>query len=111
MRMKYQCCFCSALYDWYEGLQENPKYDYFDKIRAEEKGEKYNEEPGVWIPANSIILRMVEPIHDGIDDEVALEDKPVGGNLDVYLNICPDCMRKLLDNLHPYDEADAWSSI
>lgn len=46
MRMKYQCCFCSALYDWYEGLQENPKYDYFDKIRAEEKGEKYKRTTG-----------------------------------------------------------------
>lgn len=111
MRMKYQCCFCSALYDWYEGLNENPKYNYSDKIKAERKGEKYNEESGVWIPANSFTLCMMEPINDNIDNEIALNVKPVGGCLDIYLNICPNCMRKILDNLHPYGDGDAWSSI
>lgn len=112
MNIEYKCCFCRKSYDWYSGLYENPKYNIYDELKARRRGEEYNEEKGVYIPANGFTLCKINPIDDRIDAKEAIEIDRVGGNLDLYINICPDCMRKLLDNLYANDSnINAWGTI
>lgn len=111
MIIDYKCCFCGKSYEWYGGIYENPKYNINDKLKAGRSGEEYNEKAGVYIPANGFTLCKINPIDDGIDAQKTIEVERVGGNLDLYINICPECMRKLLDNLHPCDDNNAWDTF
>lgn len=111
MLFKYRCCFCGTLYDWYDGLYENPKYNFDEEQKALKKGETYGQKRGVFIPANGFVLHRINPIDDRVNAKSAINVEPLGGNLNIYFNICSNCMRKLLDNLHPYDENDIWNSI
>ena len=112
MMIEYKCCFCRNPYEWYEGLYENPKYSVYEEIKARRRGEKYKEEKGVYIPANGFTLCSINPIDDGIGAANPIEVNKVGGNLDVYINICPKCMRKLLDNLCADGSGgNAWETI
>lgn len=104
MNIMYKCCFCSNIYEWYEGLYENPKYNYLDERKAERQGEEYSEKPGVFISANSILLEQVIVNDDDIGAET------LDGNMGVHINLCPDCMRKLLDSYRDAGGNDAWNS-
>lgn len=112
MLIQYKCCFCLKTYDWYDGLYENPNYDSQKKRIADKNGESYPEKPGVFVNTNAITLCCVEPVDDNIHNPNPLSAKPVDGNGDVYINLCPACMRKILDNTHLIDEnTDAWGCI
>lgn len=68
--------------------------------------------PAFFVNTNAITLCCVEPVDDNIHNPNPLSAKPVDGNGDVYINLCPACMRKILDNTHLIDEnTDAWGSI
>lgn len=112
MMIQYKCCFCQKNYDWYDGIYENPNYDD-DKARlAKRKGEEYEEKRGVFIKANGFTLNFIPPIDDSARNAEGIEPELADGNLGCLINICPDCMRKLLDNLHPFDEDNnAWYSV
>lgn len=108
--IEYRCCFCRKIYDWYDGIYENPKYDSQAERIARHKGEAYTEEPGGFIAVNGFTLCRILPVNDGVSAGCAIEAEPANGNLNVYLNICPDCMRKMLDNLYPeHSDENAWS--
>lgn len=104
MNIMYKCCFCKKVYEWYEGLYENPKYSYLDERKAEHQGEEYSEKPGIFIGANAILLERVIVNDDSIDAET-LDD-----NMGVHINLCPNCMRKLLDNYHDESGNNAWNA-
>lgn len=105
MNIMYKCCFCQQVYDWYEGLYENPKYDLAEKRKAERQGKEYSEHPGIFISANAIRLEQVIVNDDGIGVET-LDDND---NMGVHINMCPDCMRKLLDSYRDESGNNAWS--
>ena len=100
MMVEYKCCFCQKLYDWYEGIYKNPDYSFRDKMKAHKNGNEYNEEPNGYIAVNGFTLCRIDPIDDTVCAEKAINAEPAPGNLNIYLNICPDCMRKMLNNRH-----------
>lgn len=108
MRVKYKCCFCDSLYDWHEGLYSNPKYDFAEESKARRDGREYAERSGCLINANSILFACHAPVPDKQSEIMDVE--MAGENLEnVVINICPDCMRKLLDNCNPStDNFNAW---
>lgn len=111
MMIEYKCCFCRKSYEWYGGIYENPNYDEIKERKARRQGEEYNEDSGVYIGANGFTLCCINPINDNIDAREPIKIESVGGNLDVYMNMCPECMRKVLDNLFPDDERhNAWET-
>lgn len=109
MNILYKCCFCEKQYDWYDGIYENPNYNLEEEFKAKRNKMEYGESPGVFIVANSIALKNVAPVDDRINGE-ALKVANVNGNLSVYINICKDCMRKIIDNLH-MDDDSAWNVV
>lgn len=105
MNILYKCCFCEKQYDWYDGIYENPNYDSEEATKARRNGTEYSEDHGTFIAANSIILKQVAPVDDRINGTPLTAISPAC--FDIYINICEDCMRKILDNLHIYD-GTAW---
>lgn len=91
MNIMYKCSFCKNVYDWYEGVHENPNGS------------------GVFVKANSFILKSVDPIDVDEDGAVGGTAQECQEGLNTYINLCPDCMRKLLDNLH-INGNNAWYS-
>lgn len=104
MNIMYKCCFCQQVYEWYDGLYENPKYDFHEERKVERQGKEYSEKPGIFISANAILLEQVIASDDGICVET-LED-----NMGVHINMCPDCMRKLLNSYRDGGGNNAWYS-
>ena len=50
------------------------------------------------------------PLPDRKDDKLIVD--PADGTLeDLVINLCPDCMRKLLDNYRDESGNDAWNSV
>ncbi len=95
MNIMYKCQLCKKTYEYYEEVYQNPSFDPMKKIRAKRKGEEYTEESGGIIKANGIMLKNFSDFRqDG-----AITEQYTGRELDIYINLCPDCMRKLLDNL------------
>lgn len=101
MNVMYKCCFCQNVYEWYDGLYENPKYNLRDERTAERQGKEYPEKSGFFIGANAILLERVFVS----DNDVSAE------TLDDHFNMCPDCMRKLLNSYHDGSNNGAWGSI
>lgn len=87
MNIMYKCCFCAKPYDWYEGVRKDPE-----------------NEAGAFIKANSFVLTRVDPIDINIGGATVQSDDDV---LDTYINLCPNCMRKLLDNIR-IDGSKVW---
>lgn len=84
--MKYQCSYCKKLYDWYDGVYDDP------------------EERDVFINANCFVLRKFDPVPEA--DGERLTVNTVGGNLDdTVINLCPECMRGLLSKCCPTAES------
>lgn len=109
MMIEYRCCFCRELYDWYEGIYKNPNYNLREEIKARRKGEEYTEKSGNFIAVNGFTLCQIQPINDNVSADCAIEAEPPKGNLNVYLNVCPKCMREILNNLYPtYKNVSAW---
>ena len=113
MLIAYKCCFCRKTYDWYDGLYENPKYDYDEKRRVErQEGKEYPEKSGIFVKVNGMLLKFLRPISDTADGTTETTAEPADGNLDAFINVCPDCMRKILDNLYCTDsESNAWDAV
>lgn len=110
MNIMYKCCFCQKIYDWYDGLYENPEYKSEDALKARRDGKEYAEKPGVFINANSFILKKFCPLPDRENDKLIVD--PADGNLeDLVINLCPDCMRKLLDNYRDENGDNAWNTV
>lgn len=103
MNIMYKCCFCQQVYDWYEGIYENPKYDFGEQRKAKRQGKEYSEKSGIFISANAIRLEQVIVNDDDIGVETP--DNNIG-----HINMCPDCMRKLLDNYRDGSGNNAWYS-
>lgn len=109
MNVMYKCSFCEKTYEWYDGIYENPNYDFTERRKAEREGKEYSEEAGVFVNANSFVLKRFEPLPEKDGENFKAEE--ADGNLEgLYINICPDCMRKLLDNLH-LEGISAWDFI
>lgn len=103
MNVMYKCSFCGKIYEWYGGLYENEKYSFDEKRKAERKGEEYNEDSGVLINANAFVLKRFAPLPEYEGEEMEVDE--ADGNLEgAVINLCPDCMRKLLDNIKINDE-------
>ncbi len=110
MGIYYKCCFCRKNYEWYEGLYENPNYNEDDARKARRRGEEYEEEAGTYVKANGFTLCRIDPINDSIDAKEPISVTNLDSNLSVYLNVCRDCMRKILDNLYPEgNKTNAWN--
>lgn len=105
MNIMYKCCFCQKVYEWYDGLYENPRYNFDERRKAERQGKEYPEKSGVFISANAILLEQVIVNNDNIGVET-LDD-----NMGVHINLCPDCMRKLLDSYRDESGNSAWDSV
>lgn len=107
MRIKYKCSFCNELYDWYDGLYENAEYSFADERKAERQGAEYTVEKGVFISVNGFVLKRANPI------DTNAEIQEADGNLQgLFINLCPDCMRKLLDKIKPESEFDSvWDYV
>ncbi len=101
MNIMYKCCFCQNIYEWYDGLYENPKYNFHDECTAKHQKKEYPEESGFYISANAILLAKV------ITDDVGLNVETLNTNI----NMCPDCMRKLLNSYHDGSNNSIWGSI
>lgn len=109
MNIKYICSFCDTPYDWYSGIYENPGWTELDdkeKRKIEKAGGTYEKTPGIFIEANAFRLYVIEPDDDRKTPTIREVRQP-RNNLDTYMNICPVCMRKLLDNLK-IDSESAW---
>ncbi len=90
MQMKYRCCFCGTLYDWYEDVCKDESKEF-----------------GTTITANSIMLKsfLPSPERNGEEQEV----QEASGNLaGLIINLCPDCMRGLLTKCYPSGNG-AWN--
>lgn len=102
MLMKMQCCKCRKTYNWYDGVYENPEYDYREAMRKRHNNEEYIS-GGTFIKANAIVLKKAEP-HPDREGEVQ-EVESTDGNLnECVINLCEDCMRDLLTNIFPSSE-------
>ena len=102
MLMKMQCCKCRKIYNWYEGVYENPEYDYREAMKKKRNNEEYVS-GGVFIDANAIVLKKAAPpvCKEGETQDVS----DPSGNLDgMIINLCEDCMRELLMNIYPESE-------
>lgn len=115
MNIMYKCQFCGKVYDWYDGLYENPKYNPNEASLALRKRENYPEKRGAHIYVNGLVLKYIKPIDDRVDGEgitakpaTLRRHYPAEGNLNVYINLCPDCMRKIIDNLKFNGDCKAW---
>lgn len=105
----FKCCACLKAYDWYEGIYENPKYDSDAACRARLKEGEYEEESGVFIRSNGIQLKFAEPTISSEESEFSDADGNLAG---CFINLCPECLRKLMDNIHPYDvHGNAWDQV
>lgn len=102
MQMKYKCCFCGKLYDWYQDVCENAAYDETEARRARAQSKTYGEESGNYISANSIVLKCFLPSPEKSGEGQDVEE--ASGNLEnLLINLCPDCMRELLTKCYPSD--------
>ena len=111
MLMKYQCCKCRKIYNWYDGVYQNPEYDSFKAMKAKHNNEEYPES-GIFIDANAFVLKKFEPVPEKEGEKFdELEDPH--GNLDgMIINLCEDCMRELLMNIYPEnDNANCFETI
>lgn len=98
MLMKYQCSFCKKMYDWYEGVYENPS---FESNKAHKDG--YDVKPGVFVKANSFVLKSFQPIPGYSSEKLDVDE--ADGNLEgMVINLCSDCMRELLRTTYPSNE-------
>lgn len=100
MRTMYKCCFCDAIYDWYDGVFENSEYSWTEAERARRNKEVYPVDSGTRIEANCFVLKQFHPVPDREGQEQSMQE--ANGNLDgLIINLCPDCMRKLLKQTKP----------
>ena len=89
MNVLYKCSFCKKTYDWYEVVYEKP-----------------DDNSSVSARVNCLKLFFHEPV-----DENKTEIKGADGNLhNLCINLCEDCMHKLLDNL-TICEMNAWDFV
>ncbi len=89
MKVKYKCCICGTIYDWYEGVHEN-----------------LEENSGVFVPANSIVVKSFEPLPECEGEKLEFLTDPNHGNKytnEVIVNLCESCMHKLLKKISPSD--------
>ena len=103
MLMKMQCCKCRKIYNWYEGVYQNPGYNSFEALKAKRNNKEYPDS-GIFIDANAFVLKKIEPVPDKEGQEFD-EPKDPHGNLNgMIINLCEDCMRDLLMNIYPESE-------
>lgn len=89
MNIMYKCSFCNKIYEWYDVVYEDPK-----------------DKNSIYAKTNCLMLLHHPPVEIE-KTEVTNAD----GNLDnLHINICQDCMHKLLDNL-TIDNDNAWTMI
>lgn len=101
MKVKYQCCICDALYDWYDGVYENEAYSESDARKARCEGKPYEVKSGVYINANAIRFMNFAPAPDRCGETLEEGGEDIGNLEDFPINLCPDCMRKLLKKIKP----------
>jgi hypothetical protein len=78
MNMK-KCNICLKPYDWYDGISDNGQY----------------------IKTNSIKFTHTLPLElDENGKPEAIEADEVDYDIDMYIDLCPECMNKLLKQVH-----------
>lgn len=89
MNIMYKCSFCNKIYDWYEVVYENEK-----------------DENSIFVKANCFKLLYHAPL------EIEKTDlQNADGNLNnLCINVCPDCMHKIIDNIK-IDNNPAWDMV
>ena len=109
MQIVYKCCKCGEIYEWYDTLYENPEWEKIDfKTKQAMSPEERMKAAGVSIKANCFILKAFTPCDDK-DTQVNDTDGNLKG---AVINLCGDCMRKLLDEIHPfYDSGNCWWEV
>lgn len=86
-------------------VYENPDFDWREADRVRCKGGEYNIESGTLIEANCIVLKQFHPTPEREGDELTVQE--ANNNMEgLIINLCPDCMRKLLKKAKP-DSGDA----
>lgn len=84
MRLVYKCCMCKSLYDWYDCISDRK---------------------GITQPVNCVTLDNFAAIGDCYGNQITHNENEPLDNLDGKIfNLCPDCMKKLIDELYPIDE-------
>jgi hypothetical protein len=74
-----RCNFCLKPFDWYDGINDNGKY----------------------VETNSIRFTHTLPLEiDGNGIAETIEEGEIDRDLDMYIDVCPECMRKLLKSVH-----------
>lgn len=87
MKVEYKCCICGKSYDWYEGVHEN-----------------LEENSGIFVPANSIVVKSFAPLPECEGEKLEFCADPSLGNKytnEVIVNLCENCMHKLLQKISP----------
>lgn len=105
MRTVMKCTFCDKVYDWYDGVYENPKYDFKTAMQAKRDSEKYREESGTFVGANAIMLKFVQPLPEDAGEKLTVEPPQQPTALkECVFNLCPSCMHTLLKKAKPSTE-------
>lgn len=89
MNIMYKCSSCGKMYDWYEAVYEKP-----------------TDKNSIFVRANCFKLMYHAPVD--VEQTVI---KDADGNLDgMYINLCEDCMHKLLDTIQ-IDNEPLWDMV
>lgn len=105
----YKCDRCGKIFDWYEGVYEDPKFNCQNNFPLIKEYEKQNGYEPLSFSANALKFMLYRPANENCSTNhgviSAKIDECDEGNNELVM-LCRDCMKEFMDSLQ-----DFWNEI